>query len=669
MFTYKHIVLVLCTLSIVTGIFWGGFGNKVAMLENSIVDKKDLTTQSKVNHHKVLQPFSKNTTLLAKNQITNERIEPWQVGTEYNYQLLLTNKMAMVGKSVAAQQTTKVILEGNLALAMIDEGIQTITLRAEIDDLQLKFDNNSNHASVDWIKAKKKLHNNLSTPFYLVLERNGRVKSVRIPSKLTTTSTSLLRSIASNLQFIHPQRLNKSWQYTEQDHVGEYQAQYQRVSQGVYGKRKSSYEKIVTPEGLVATHNIGRYQVDSQSTFSFDDLAGLKSISATEIISAQVMGGFQIDTQQEMELTLVSTDEITAKIPEWINAMKLVAASQLATIAAGEDPHKKRQEQLVNNTDINILMAELHSLNFTDDETKASDQEIMGVRRKLTALFAIHPNTAEQALAEFDKGLNMDQMSILAGALASAETPQAQSALGDVALKQELNTEIRTTALALLGMSGKPTETTIDTLLMLQKSEEEGLSTTANMALGSLSEVMAKQNPEIAEQIVTSLLQTFEKSDSDESRLMSLEALGNTGDERIIPGIVSVLNDGSEAIRTSAVEALRFVKTEKAIELITTTLEQDAQSNVRQAAIRAMDYHPIEAFLPNLIKIAHNDEDSSVRLQIVDRTGERLSELAEGKELLIWLADNDPDPTIREHAVDYVCNFNPDSCEKETQTN
>ena len=653
----KHpISLVLFFISV--SVSWWFIENNQIPVKQAIISpinsepSRHMTATNQNDQHSVIKITPLSTPAPVK------KVNPWTPGVQHQYGLMLTNQITMISPSTNTQNTLGIAVNGTLALAVIEKNYETMVVRAELEDIRVTVDTN-NSESAEKIALAAKLRTDLVTPYYLTLEPDGRIQSIRLSSKVSSNAASLIRSMAAHLQFIQPQRNKQSWEVNEQDQTGEYQAHYQKLAQGIYEKHKRAYQKIATPQGLVETSEIGDYQIASKSTFQFERDTRLKSITVAETVHATIMDNITVETQQDMELTLKDTDHVYAQIADWQYEKTQLAASKLATIAPGEDPHYKHQEKLLGDADMVTLMAELRSL----DLSTASDQAVNQAMRRLTALFAVHPEAAQQALAEFKSELSLEQASILAGALASAETPQAQDALSEVALLDELESNVRNSAVALLGLSENPTGATIDTLLTLQKSEDIALSSSANLALGSVAESIAELNPEVAEDIMTSLLQDLQDSESDETLQLSLEALGNSGDSRMIPAVKTVLEEGSEDMRASGVEALRFVNTPEAVELIANTVTRDADTHVRQAAIRAMDYQSIEPFLPSLNEVARNDEDSSVRLQVVDRAGERLSTFPEGQELLAWVAENDSDSNVREHAQEYVCDFNPEACQ------
>jgi HEAT repeat protein len=81
------------------------------------------------------------------------------------------------------------------------------------------------------------------------------------------------------------------------------------------------------------------------------------------------------------------------------------------------------------------------------------------------------------------------------------------------------------------------------------------------------------------------LIDAFNAAQTPEDRVLSLRALGNSGDARIVPLALGALSDANADVRGAAVNAVRFVAGAEADQLLASAMLSDTDPEVRRKAI------------------------------------------------------------------------------------
>jgi hypothetical protein len=170
-------------------------------------------------------------------------------------------------------------------------------------------------------------------------------------------------------------------------------------------------------------------------------------------------------------------------------------------------------------------------------------------------------------------------VSLLAGALASANTPSATNALASL-LDAELPPDARGAVLVNLGLAKAPTDESVAALSAALDKPQGGA---AALALGSQASKLGDEGA--GEDAVDLLLARYASATTDEERALYLESLANTGSRKALPVMVAALQGQSFALARVAAYDLRFIPGEDVDDILLSLIQ--AGSAVMVEAIRA----------------------------------------------------------------------------------
>src|SRR5262249_16226560 len=132
------------------------------------------------------------------------------------------------------------------------------------------------------------------------------------------------------------------------------------------------------------------------------------------------------------------------------------------------------------------------------------------------------------------------------GALGEAGTKPAQHELADLLGSQTLSEDARAHAAIALGTTKTPTAETLAVLDAASQRDDGDVSATATLASGNAAFRLRDVDPNASNAEVDDLIQRYRAAPDDDTRVLLLRALGNTGDPRIEPALAVAL--GSESI-------------------------------------------------------------------------------------------------------------------------
>ncbi len=176
---------------------------------------------------------------------------------------------------------------------------------------------------------------------------------------------------------------------------------------------------------------------------------------------------------------------------------------------------------------------------------------------------------------------------ILAGALGSVGLPQATDALANA--MPELSDSDRLNAVISLGLTPASTDTGIGALKDVL--EDPALSSTAALALGNqarkITQADTESTTDTVDDLVQLLLDGYANATTVGERKSYLGALGNTGDERVLPVLEQVIDSAVPVLEAQATYSLRFIPGDMVDVLLAQQLARDVHT-VQEQAIRAI---------------------------------------------------------------------------------
>jgi HEAT repeat protein len=256
---------------------------------------------------------------------------------------------------------------------------------------------------------------------------------------------------------------------------------------------------------------------------------------------------------------------------------------------ANRDPNDSRlaRRRRVEGKTFDGLASELHALSLEP----GNEQARLAVMGDLAALCEINPEACQMTAARVRSPQSKLDADVLLGALSSADSPAALSALSELAANQDLEPSLRNSALTHLALHEAPTEETFDTLKQVASGPDPDLAGTATYALGAAArhanDAADSGVQERARDTIRDLNARFDSAESAEDRSFLLGALGNAGDRSALGRIESALSDPDPRVRAAAAAALRFIAGPEPEALLARLMVGDPDPAVRRAALSA----------------------------------------------------------------------------------
>ncbi|HVJ93668.1 MAG TPA: hypothetical protein VM580_27890 [Labilithrix sp.] len=304
----------------------------------------------------------------------------------YTYKSLRTFRMQ---QNQGAPTRFALRLEGTLALTVVADDGGSVHLQGMLRDAHLTSEGASLPTGVD--------DHALARPFFVTLERAGRVSGMLFEKSVGGEVRNQLKSVIASMQFVAPSQPElQDWTVAEQDSAGEYLAAYDcKGSLPTVKKSKLRYTRLHTANGLAPVSEIGSYEVASRGAFALEQDGWFRTVDDDETVTVTLpeKSGEYIMVSKT-SATLVGLDEA----PSLVGALERAAPSlemtsfdlsdQLAAAAAEMDAKR------VAGATFRSILAELKALSPTsrDDLTKAHASV-----SKLGAVFRVDPKAAREA--------------------------------------------------------------------------------------------------------------------------------------------------------------------------------------------------------------------------------------------------------------------------------
>jgi len=572
----------------------------------------------------------------------------WKVGTTETYQLSTRRVVHMRSRGEPASDDSFALsVTAHYSTTVLRSDDFMVMLVGQFSDLKLELPGEP--------AARAKLLQDLGRPFVLLELPDGKLRSLRLHNRVDAVGRSFLKALLASLQFVRPGPGQRSWSSEELDATGEYEAKYQLDPDGKRcHKSRSKYLQVRAAAGLMPVAQLGKVGGVLDVTYTLangdDEAARLLGIEGRDTL----------DLDPGPQMPLVSSDSTLRLVrisshtgtPQPLDLALLESPEyQLSPLALMDttDTDRRADEQKVGGASFADLLQALRTLPATDNGSHRAE-----LQTRLSSLFRVQPDAAKQAAQAIGKGVPEPVAKTLLGALSGAQSEAGQAALVEVINNRALSTDLRENAVAVLGLSEPPTEATSQALQKALRDGDPDVRGTAALALGNAAGAQRQAGQlGAADANVDVLIERFQSATTEAAQTEALEALGNTGDPRILPYLQSALQSPSVAIRVAAAHALRFVVAPPVDPLLAQLLDQDQAAEVRQAAIMACSFRQMMVFFPSLQKVLLYDKSPAVRLEALQLLA-RSRELAGVQQLLRTVAERDPDPNLRRAAADHL---------------
>lgn len=464
----------------------------------------------------------------------------------------------------------------------------------------------------------------LARPHYLTLDPQGRVTSFQFSPDQRSLARGVVRSLATATQLVGAGAGGEQWDIEESDQTGRYLASYSR-SGATIDKIKRSYTRVS-----------GALEITELAAHTVFQAGGAvpASVSVDELLAGRT-GKIALASRSRIALHLVGSDAVQP--PE----RDLRGLDVVAVDGPAGSPRDRRDadRKLLAGATIAGLLADL----AVDD-----DHVVASVGARLAALLRLEPARAAE-LAERVAGADPRTAGVILGALGTAGTAEAQTALVGLAGSSALAATDRAQVAVATTMVEHPTAELTEVLGGNLDAPDAELRSTSGLALGVAAARLAHDDAGRGQAIVDDLLARLADASDPAQQVLLLRALGNTGDARAIPALQIALSSTWPRVRGVAVETLRMFAGARVDDLIARALVDDPDPSVRRAAVFASSFRPIVPLLDTLGRALGSDRDVGVRLAVLRLLGDHLS-VAGASALVDAAARRDPAEDVRAEA-------------------
>lgn len=493
----------------------------------------------------------------------------------------------------------------------------------------------------------------LPSPFFLQMDERGAVRGLRVPRTHPPLLRALLKSVAASLAYVRGS--GSRWTSRELDATGEYEAVYVPTTDGRRcEKSRLRYTQVVSAQGLMPVQTLGRVSGALSVMYDLNDVA----VGGDEAARVQKISG-QDRVQVDPGPGMPQVDSTATFSLQFVAAADVADAGARAERASGADYEllalggpdvdagagARADQQTLRGARYEDLMAQLAQLATHDDG--AARAELLS---RMAALVRLDGATAARLQSALPTLPAATQRTLL-GALAAAGGGPAQASLVSLAGSTALSADVRSNAVAMLGLVDHPEDSSVAALSQLARDRDPDVRGTAALALGNASLAQRRDGRAgDADQAVDELLAKLAAATTQDEQLLYIQALGNAGDPRALPALQGALAAADGEVRSAAVTALRFIPGETVDALIERALLRDGEAKVRRSAVFAASFRSLWILLSPLRQAVLSDTDDGVRGDIVTTLG-RSPATPGVLDVLQAVATRDGSPDVRAAAA------------------
>lgn len=614
-------------------------------------------------------------TQLAHQLLTQEVTAPryqFSIGQQYSYQLDYDSHaksdlrvlFTEIDKTPEAKRNAPSSLVSDLKVKINSEVIITVFAKQGNNYLlSYRFNNPTVKilSKEQLIKQQSQLATeDLKQDIVATVDPQGRIIAVQFAPKTAEISQTFARSVLADMQFVTPNNRDRlrEWTQQEEDQNGKFLAHYEAASSfenrgSILPFRKTKVQYFPRPSGTpsrqgkpksdLTIHPQGEWQG------KFDAAIGqLQELTGQEtqkiIISNKEVG--TDETKMSLKLQSVTTlptiQPLQTKLQPQLKASSIPLSYQVSEADAEAQIQKR---QLGTDTLASILAAIDRA-----EATRNPQNDYTPLYLKLKALIYLQPNTSE-IFGERLSVAKPDSLSfqLITGALGAAGHPPAQAALSKVILERVADPKVALMLIPNLSAVENPTAETVTALDRLASTPDPDVSTTAQLALGS---VAAKLNPTQAKPIIDLFVKALQTTKQPEEQRHLLLVLGNVGTSELLSVVEPFTQNQDAALRSAAVTALRNIPDVRVTSILMQILEKDADENVRLEAAVALGLREMTPESFNVQKaVFAKDSAVKVRLAILNTLWQAREAYPEVAAIVKKAAENDSHKDVKETAT------------------
>jgi hypothetical protein len=575
---------------------------------------------------------------------------PFRVGEEVRSRAHVTVRLEL-GRGAPPQEME---LEGEWRATVTDVGGGLATLACELAELRASAGEGLD-AGARQAETGAELASELGRRFFVRQRANGAVFEVWLPRGMKPAMANILLTLVGEAQLVRPAQAQSAWILEERDVNGAYLAAYQETEANRFHKQKARYLDVTAGVRAAPGANAStppQIRIDRSDIDLVADTGGrLLELRADDTTTIELSGlSFTVSLRFTLDKAQRLTNPALAGAFAREQAQEKPQFEPHPMAQLGLDPAAeaaRRDRMLLGGASADFLIAELRALPVVVPGERTASTLVA----RWEALLRLEPATAAR-IPPLVRGEPAGRGKLLVDALSGAGTAEAQAALAAIAAEPAADPTLRLSAVQYLGLQPSPAPAAVAGLRALL--DDHDLGQAALLALGACARGLRPTAPDKTRELVGELNTRLARASDVNSRQDLVVALGNAGDPSSLPALRAIIDEKGGALRTPAIEALRFIADPTVDPLLGSLLGRTGDTSTRFAAISAIRFRDVGPFAVQLAEVARHDPVETIRRAAIDLLGSHLGDLPALRPLLEEVAHRDPARSNREVAEGYL---------------
>ena len=571
-------------------------------------------------------------------------------------------------------QSFKLHIRAQITVSVLDKKDNRFLISYRFIDpsLDLQINGSDERSQTEMISR------DLSREIFSDLDSQGRVLLVHFDPGMNRLSQSIARSLIAKIQFVLPEyrtRFGKKnhWETLEDDPNGKYKARYETIARVTdqnspkrlpYSRafRKTKQDYLAAEPKRRATQGAGQKTViPGGSLEAFFNVRGgyLEWLGGSETERVLISNKKVSQSENSLRFRFLKKEEVLpleiSQIQRLFEERRAIAKPvHLSVELSAEEAKRIASRSTLGKATIETLLAELET------SEKKGEKKNTPLYLKFRALINLHPEVSD-TLAKSLLAAAPDSLRrlILSEALSTAGQPEAQEALVHVIRSCPHDSSFQNDLVLRLSMVDPPSVLAEDTLRDFAGDEKNRqICATSITGLGTMAYNLEECDPLRADKIVDWIMAQVHPPVPEAKLNLLLMSLGNSGSTRALPTLAKFLEHPSMTIRSTAVAGLRWIRDEKADELLVRVLRSDSESSVRNNAVFALSFRkPLQITLEAQKEALIEDRSALVRVSVLNNFWKMRQDIPELPMLLRQVAEKDPSEEVKKSATDMLARY------------
>jgi len=503
----------------------------------------------------------------------------------------------------------------------------------------------------------------LSEPFLIEIGRDCRFKrmgfaGISFPPGSEALARSQLEALIRSMEMVLPVVPVRQWTARQEDPVGSYEGHYhlETPSSGqsgaVISRRRIRYFAFHLPSPGPKLAGPSAEIVSSQARATLDRAGGwLTALSSQDHVKVSLGERPLVDVRGSIELGRIDSPPLARLVG--LATERFVFRSGLQ--AEEGPPQPKVPDESLTALDLRGALADFQR------RLGSGKGGLHDAVATLAGYLIQRPGAIAELMGALrDGSIEPKLHAALVLALERTGTAQAERALAEGVGDRRLSSVDRMRAAAALADVPHPSREAVDALAAQARArggdaEAQDVSRSALLALGTLDRNTATSNPELAAKVREALGARLRAGPPSDELMTDLDAVGNSGDEKLLPAIERYADDPSPLVRAHAAGAYRRAEGSADEARLTAWLRREPDPRVRRAIVASLAER-VEAaggdlsgdLLATAISWLPQEQDAQVRGLLIRLLGESAARVAEAKQALVEQFHRERQPELLE---------------------